>query len=301
MMMTLVEYGSSAAASLCTRYLEGWIKGRKGRAILLHGEAGVGKTTLVEVLAEHFDLELLEMNASMDFTIEAANFAYAVSTRPLDAEHKVVFFDEVDNLTEKQQGELALIVRMTKEPTFLACNDYSAIGPALRANCVPVAVQPPPKSRLFEVARRKGMRSVEGARSYRDVEAIAAGGVVGKPPDEFRKRIEAVLKGALPPEVIRPTEFWAVSAWIADNVGRREAARFDSYVRTGTWGQKYAYEVLRRARARAVRFPWSVGVGRGEPAKHAPTRKEGPAKAPPVKTTAKPSSATVKNAEEWFG
>ena len=54
--------GNEDARLAVMKWLSRWIDG--SRPLLLVGPSGVGKTTLVQVLARKFDYDLIEMNAS---------------------------------------------------------------------------------------------------------------------------------------------------------------------------------------------------------------------------------------------
>src|SRR3989344_4155107 len=81
-----------------------WIKNfkrEKSRAVILHGPEGVGKTALVQALANETNYELIQMNAS-DFRTEklvSEKIGNASRQRSLiQKSGKIILVDEVDGL-----------------------------------------------------------------------------------------------------------------------------------------------------------------------------------------------------------
>ncbi len=110
-----------------------WIKNfkkEKNRAIILHGQAGNGKTALATALANELNYELIQMNAS-DFRTEAAineKIGHAVSQQSLvQKKGKIVLIDEIDGIygTADRGGISALqkIIRTTNYPVIFTAND----------------------------------------------------------------------------------------------------------------------------------------------------------------------------------
>lgn len=97
------------------------------KAILLHGPAGVGKTTLAYVIKNEFDLELLELNAS-DFRNKEhlqIKLRPATEQSSLFKKGKVLLVDEVDGLSTRDRGglqELIELIETTKFPILITAN-----------------------------------------------------------------------------------------------------------------------------------------------------------------------------------
>lgn len=100
----------------------------KKKALILHGPAGVGKTTLALAAARENNLEVLELNSS-----DLRNRAQLEETlRPasqqlsLFKKGKVLLMDEVDGVTGTDIGgipELVKLINSTSFPIIMTCND----------------------------------------------------------------------------------------------------------------------------------------------------------------------------------
>ena len=111
--------GNEDARLAVTKWLSKWING--SRPLLLVGPSGVGKTTLVNVLARKFNYDLIEMNASdtrnredLETVILPMFNNTSVSGRTL-----LLFLDEVDGISGREDaGGIESLVKMMKEPTI---------------------------------------------------------------------------------------------------------------------------------------------------------------------------------------
>jgi len=100
----------------------------KKKAILLHGPAGTGKTTLAHVLAKENELEIFELNASDLRNRAKLEEVLKPSTiqSSLFAKGKVILVDEVDGVTGTDRGgipELIALIEKTKFPIVITAND----------------------------------------------------------------------------------------------------------------------------------------------------------------------------------
>ncbi len=121
--------GHTQAAEKLTEWAKAWTKGKKQKAIVLSGGAGVGKTAIAHALANEFDFELFEMNASDvrdSKTIDKIAGLAAVS-RTFSGKMRLILFDEIDGLTgTEDRGGASAVGRIVKEPqclVILTAND----------------------------------------------------------------------------------------------------------------------------------------------------------------------------------
>lgn len=121
--------GHTQAAEKLTEWAKAWTKGKKQKAVVLSGGAGVGKTAIAHALANEFDFELFEMNASDvrdSKTIDKIAGLAAVS-RTFSGKMRLILFDEIDGLTgTEDRGGASAVGRIVKEPqcpVILTAND----------------------------------------------------------------------------------------------------------------------------------------------------------------------------------
>ncbi len=118
------------------------------KAVLLYGPPGVGKTTLVEVLAREFGYDLVEMNAS-DFrrSKDIERIAILASDKTsLLGKGKIILLDEVDGIHARSDaGGIEAILRLiniTKQPIIMTANDpWSQSLKELRENAIMVGLK----------------------------------------------------------------------------------------------------------------------------------------------------------------
>ncbi len=119
------------AKKTLAEWLAAWRKGKppSKKAALLYGPAGVGKTSLVEALANELGYELVEMNAS-DFRRKSdiervARTAALQST--LFAKGKIILLDEIDGLSSMaDKGALDALLGLIEDarhPVIMTAND----------------------------------------------------------------------------------------------------------------------------------------------------------------------------------
>jgi len=118
--------GNDAAKKDFLDWLQKWDE--RGKAALLHGPSGVGKTVLVEVAASTLGYRLIETNASdtrkedyLENVIKPAAF-----NRSLFSSRLMIFFDEVDGISREDSGALNFILELiesSRVPIVMAAND----------------------------------------------------------------------------------------------------------------------------------------------------------------------------------
>ncbi len=119
-----------------------WQRGKKQKALLLHGPPGTGKTAAARALAQEMGWVLLETNASdlRDAENVRKIVGLASATGTLFGEKRLVLFDEVDGAFDR--GEVPALLKIVTDavqPILLTANDvWEPKLAALRASTVRV-------------------------------------------------------------------------------------------------------------------------------------------------------------------
>jgi replication factor C large subunit len=111
--------GNEDARLAVMKWLSRWIDG--SRPLLLVGPSGVGKTTLVHVLARKFNYDLIEMNASDTRNREDLETLITpmFNNRSVFGRTMLLFLDEVDGISGREDaGGIESLVKLMKEPTI---------------------------------------------------------------------------------------------------------------------------------------------------------------------------------------
>ena len=121
-------YGQDEIIKKVKEYFDNFPKVKK-RALVLAGSPGIGKTTLVQVLAKENDCEIFELNAS-DFRNKSSlleKLKPVLEQVSLFKKNKIILVDEVDGLSSiKDRGGVTELVRMIEKspyPIILTAND----------------------------------------------------------------------------------------------------------------------------------------------------------------------------------
>jgi len=165
--------GNGEAVNDLREWAESWDRGTpKKRAVILMGDAGVGKTSSALALAAEFGWGVVEMNASdlrnsdaikRIATQGALNETFTDTGEYISTQRggrKLIILDEADNIFGKQDyGGIAAItatIRETQQPMVLIVNDYYALtkrSPAFKTLCKTIRFSQIKKSSVVRVLK----------------------------------------------------------------------------------------------------------------------------------------------------
>jgi replication factor C large subunit len=131
--------GNGKAVSELQEWAEAWERGSPiTGAAILYGPAGTGKTSAALALAQGFDWDYIEMNASDARTAGTIQkiAGPASRSRTFSGQKRLVILDEADNLHgNADRGGAAAMLRLvqeTSQPVLLIANEYYEIEKPLR-------------------------------------------------------------------------------------------------------------------------------------------------------------------------
>src|SRR3989344_9109110 len=125
----LSEIAGQPSAVLAVRRFAELFASSKKKALLLYGPSGVGKTCLVKALAEEFNYELVEMNASQFRDAGSVKQILRPGSKQasLFGTKKIILVDDVDSMSGKKDrggvSEIAEVVAGTRFPIILTATD----------------------------------------------------------------------------------------------------------------------------------------------------------------------------------
>lgn len=159
-----------------------WVKSWEGgapkkRAAFLYGPPGIGKTVTVEALANDYQMEFVEKNASDYRTEEAINRFAGLASQygSLFGGKRIILLDELDGLTgtADKGGVKAItdIVKNAQSPIVLIANNaYDPRFSNLRNYCLLIEFKKPPASEVMKHLKRictlEGIQADENALKF---------------------------------------------------------------------------------------------------------------------------------------
>ncbi|MFH1394513.1 MAG: replication factor C large subunit [Candidatus Micrarchaeota archaeon] len=164
--------GNDDARAYVKQWMLNCLAGNKRKALIVHGPPGIGKTTLAYALAEQYDLEVIEMNASELRNKKRVErvLAGATMASTLTGRGKLLLIDDVDVLAgRKDSGGGSAIAAVLKDgnvPAIVTATDIwdKKVAP-IRNSCEAVALKKvgkiPIKKLLERVAKKEGIEMSE--------------------------------------------------------------------------------------------------------------------------------------------
>ena len=173
--------------------------------LMFTGPEGVGKTTTAlalakEILGEYWRQNFLELNASDARGIDTVrtNIKNFCRLKPVGAPFRIIFLDEVDNMTKDAQHALRREMEMyTKTASFiLSCNYSSKIIDPIQSRCAVFRYTP---LKLEDISGRLEYIANNEGYEY-DIEAIKQ--IVDFAEGDMRKSVNMLQSAASQGEVI---------------------------------------------------------------------------------------------------
>lgn len=162
--------GNEQAVSITKEFFLSWNKGEPtNKCLLYYGPPGTGKTTLALLLALNTGQDVIHHNAS-DLSrkedIERLRHTSKLGTFDVD-KVRIVIVDECDRIGKKTQAALVKVMKETKQPMILICNDITKIVYEVKraALGIPFSLVPEYliKKRLLQISSIEGKPITEAA------------------------------------------------------------------------------------------------------------------------------------------
>lgn len=115
----------------------------KQKALILYGQAGIGKTSIAHALANEMEWDIIELNASDQRTAGIINriAGSASKTGTFDgvSGRKLIILDEADNMHGNRDrggsGAIMKLIKNTSQPIILIVNNFYKLDISLRSMC----------------------------------------------------------------------------------------------------------------------------------------------------------------------
>lgn len=145
-----------------------WLKKWKpGKALLIYGSTGTGKTLVIKLIAKEMKMSLFELNASDERSASSMKEKLLPAAKEGSLFNKrLILIDEVDSFGQSDRGGIAEVIRAIKEsanPIILIASDaYDNKLRSLRGYCELLKVRRIPKNliekKLIEISSKEKMK-----------------------------------------------------------------------------------------------------------------------------------------------
>lgn len=149
----------------------------KSNTYILHGDSGVGKTTLARIFANFVDGEILEINgANTNGVDDVRGLISSASYIPALNEYRVFIIDECHMLTIQAWNALLKILEESPKSTLwvLCTTEYAKVPPTIKSRGIDVTLEPIKKDAI--VKHLLSILKSEGIDEYvdEDIDRIAS-------------------------------------------------------------------------------------------------------------------------------
>ncbi|MEM4703533.1 MAG: replication factor C large subunit [Candidatus Bathyarchaeia archaeon] len=170
--------GNKESIQKLVEWVKSWEKGTpKKRAAFLYGPPGVGKTVAVEALANDFNMEFVEKNASDYRTEDAVNRFAGLASQfgSLFGRKRIILLDELDGLTgTADKGGVKAITEIVKNAqcpiALISNNAYDPRFVNLRNYCLLLEFKKPPAGEvaklLADICKNEEIQADEKALKF---------------------------------------------------------------------------------------------------------------------------------------
>jgi len=145
-----------------------WLnKWKPGKALIIYGSSGTGKSLIVNLIAKEKEMSLFEMNASDNRSASSIKEKLVPASKEGSLfKKRLILIDEADSFGESDRGGIAEIIKIIREsanPIILIANDaYDQKLRSLRGYCDLIRIRKIPvnliERRLDEIALKEKMK-----------------------------------------------------------------------------------------------------------------------------------------------